>query len=105
MKVINRTIFKVLPGKMAEAMELEKKEMAIWRRLEASLPATKRYRLLTGGDDALHTVIVYQEWGSLAAWEAAAEKAMANPEMLALGPQWANLLADYRVEFYTEMPD
>jgi len=104
MKVINRTIFKVLPGKMAEAMELEKREMAIWGRLVTSLPATKHYRLLTGGDDALHTVIVYQEWSSLAAWEAAAEKAMANPEMQALAPRWANILANYRVEFYTEMP-
>ena len=104
MKVINRTILKVLPGKMAEAMELEKKEIAIWSHLVETLPTITRYRPLTGGDDSLRTVIAYQEWDSLAAWESAAEKAMANSEMRTLGAQWANVLEDYRVEFYTEMP-
>jgi hypothetical protein len=103
MKVINRTIFRVLPGKMAEAMELDKKELGIWSSLVKTLPPITHYRPLTGGDDSLRTVIAYQEWDSLAAWEAAAEKAMASPEMRALGEQWANVLDDYRVEFYIEM--
>lgn len=103
MRVINRTVSKVLPGKMAEAMDLEKKGMAIWRWLVEPLPPTSRYKLLTGGYDALHTVIVYQEWNSLGAWESAAEKAAASPEMRALGNQWGKVLADYRVEFYTEI--
>jgi hypothetical protein len=30
MKVINRTIFEVLPGKMFEATEVDKKECDIW---------------------------------------------------------------------------
>ncbi len=104
MKLINRTIFKVLPGKMAEAMELEKKEIAIWSRLVGTRPAITRYCPLTGGGDSLRTVIWQQEWDSLAAWEAAYEEAMVNPEMRALGEQWANVLDDYRVEFYIEMP-
>ncbi len=104
MKVINRTIFKVLPGKMAKAMELDKKEWDIWGRLVGTLPAITRYRPLTGGGDSLRTVIVYQEWDSLAAWESAAEKAMASPEMQALGTQWGTVLDNYQVEFYIEMP-
>ena len=104
MKVINRTIFKVLPGKMTEAMELDKKEWDIWSRLVEKLPNITRYRPLISGDDSLRTVVVYQEWDSLAAWESAAERAMASPEMQALGAQWGTILENYQVEFYTEMP-
>lgn len=68
------------------------------------LPTITRYYPLTGGDDSLRTVITHQEWDSLATRESAAEKASASPEMRELMTQWANVLEDYRVEFYTEMP-
>jgi hypothetical protein len=102
MKVSNRTIIKVLLGKMAEAIEL-KKEMAIWSGLVEKLPTITRYYPLTGGDDSPRTVITHQEWDSLATRESAAEKASASPEMRELTTQRANVFEDYRVKFYIEM--
>ena len=102
MKVIHRTIWKVLPGKMAEAVELEKKELAKWSHTAGSLPAVKRYRPLIGGGDPLRTVIWQQEWDSLAEWEASFKKAAATRDMSELATQWANVLEDYQVEFYIE---
>lgn len=60
MKVIQRGIMKVVPGKMAEAMELEEQEIAIWSRLGIP-PVVTRYRPLIVGGDVMHTVVYHSE--------------------------------------------
>ena len=103
MKVISRTVFKVLPGKMTEAIELDKKEVDILCSLVDNLPPITRYRPIISGGDSLHTIVAYQEWDSLATWELVGEKARVNPEIKALGQQWANVLEYYQIELYAEM--
>jgi len=79
MKVMERGIMKVVPSKVAEAMELKEKHMAIVSRL--GMPATVRmYRPLVGGELS-HTMITKAEWDSMAAMEAFFEKEVADPEM------------------------
>ena len=65
MKVMQRGIMKILPGKMAEAMELNKQYMAIVSRLGMPATAMRMYRPFTGGGDAMHIVIFGIEWDSL----------------------------------------
>lgn len=76
MKVIFRSTIKVVPGKMAEYMEVEGKSKAISSR--AGMPPWKCYGCLTG--DSIHTIIYDTEFDSLAALEASFEKMFADPE-------------------------
>ncbi len=102
MKVMVREIMKVLPGKMAEAMELEKKHTAIATRYGA--PPERGYRCTSGGGDFFHTVVGEMEWDSLAAMEAFFEKMLADPEMQALMPKWEAILESHEIELYTPLP-
>ena len=102
MKVMVRSIMKVLPGKMAEAMELEKKHMAIASRVLGVSP--RCYRPLSGGGDTTRTIISEGEFDSLAAFEAHPEKMGADPEVQAMMPKWEAVIESYHVEFYTPMP-
>ena len=107
MKVVQRGIMNVLPGKMAEAMELLEKHMAIVSRL-VGIPREKlpmrTYRPFLGGGDSLHTVIFEVEWDSLAAMAAFFEKVMADPEMQALTPKWEAVEKSHEVEVLMLMP-
>ena len=107
MKVVQRGIMNILPGKMAEAMELLEKHMAIMSRL-AEIPREKfpmrTYRPYLGGGDSLHTVIFEVEWDSLAAMDAFFNKAMADPEMQALMPKWEAVEESHRVEVLMLIP-
>ena len=104
MKVMQRGIMKILPGKMAEAMELNKKHMAISSRYGMPATGMRMYRPWVGGGDAMHTVIFEVEWDSLADMAAFFEKVMADPEMQALMPKWEALLENHQVEIYMPMP-
>jgi len=101
MKLLQRGIMKVLPGKMAEAMELNKQHMAICSRY--GMKPFKMYRPWVGGGDAMHTVVFEIEWDSLAEIAAFMEKAMADPEMGKLMPKWETVIEDHRVELYMVM--
>ena len=100
MKVMVRSIMKVVPGKMAEAMELEQKHMATASRVLGISP--RCYRPVSG--DFMNTIIYESEWDSLAAFEAHPEKMMAEPEMQALFPKLEAITESYVAEFYTPMP-
>ena len=100
MKVIQRGIMKVVPGKMAEAMELWEKHMAISTRL--GCPSMRSYRPMIGGE-FFHTLIGESEWDSMAAMEAFFEKMFADPEIQALMAKWEAVIESYVVEFYTPM--
>jgi len=107
MKVMQRGIMKVLPGKMAEAMELLGKYMAVVSRLvgvpREKLPM-KTYRPFIGGGDSLHTIIFEVEWDSFGEMAAFFEKAMADPEIQAFMPKWEAVEESHEVEVYMLMP-
>ncbi len=56
MKVIQRGIMKVVPCKMAEAMELNQKHMAITSRMGMPVSAMRSCRPFIGGE-YMHTLI------------------------------------------------
>ena len=102
MKVMVRSIMKVLPGKMAEAMKLEEKHMAIASRVLGI--SARCYRPLSGGGDTTRTIICETEFDSLAAFEAHPEKMGADPEMQALFPKLEAVIDSFEVELYTPIP-
>jgi hypothetical protein len=102
MKVMVRTVMKAVPGKMAEAMELERKHMAIANRV---LGVSGRfYRPLSGGGDTMNTIIIEGDFDSLAEFEAHPQKMGADPEMQALMPKYEGVIESMEVEFYMPMP-
>jgi len=103
MKVMQRGIMKVAPGKMAEAMALTEKLMALSSRYGMSTTGARMYRPFTGGGDAMHTVVMEIEWDSLTEMAAFFEKMMADPEYQAMMPQWDILLDTHQVELYAVM--
>jgi len=103
MKVMQRGIMKVAPGKMAEAMALTEKLMALSSRYGMSTTGARMYRPFTGGGDAIHTVIFEIEWDSLTEMAAFFEKMMADPEYQAQMSQWDTLLENHQVELYVVM--
>ena len=102
MKVIQQTIMKVLPGKMAEATELLGKQAAVASRLGG--PPWTCYRCLSGGGDNMHTLVFRADWDSLAKLEATFEKAFADPEMQELTAKWRTILESQELELYTPLP-
>ena len=103
MKVMQRGIMKIAPGKMAEAMALNQKYMAIISRLGMPTTGMRMYRPFTGGGDAMHTVVFEVEWDSLTELAAFMEKVMADPEVQAQMPQWETLTESHEVELYVVM--
>lgn len=97
MKVIQRGIMKVVPGKMTEAMELYQKHTAIVSRLGAPTAGMRSYRPLIGGE-FFHTLIAETEWDSLAALEAFFENMMADPEMQAIMAKWDAVLESHEIQ-------
>ena len=102
MKVMVRSIMKILPGKMEEAMNLEKKHMAIANRVLGMSP--RIYRPLSGGGDTTRTIIWEIELDSLAAFEAHPMKIGADPEIQALFPKLNTVIDSLEVEFYWPRP-
>lgn len=96
-----RSILKVLHGKMEEAMELEKKRMAIANRVLGISP--RIYLPFCGGGDTIRTIIIEAEFDSLAALESHTEKIGADPEMQELFPKMAVVIDSVEIELYTPM--
>ena len=66
MKIIQRGIMKVVPGKMSETMGLMEEWKAAMNRLGAPIGSMKAYRRLSGGDDeAVFQGFGLVEWGCL----------------------------------------
>jgi hypothetical protein len=100
MKVIFRSTIKVVPGKMAEYMEIDKKSEAIARRYGMS--PWRRYNCLSG--DSMHTIIYDTEFESLAALEASFEKMFTDPERQELMAKSDGLIVSHENELLTPMP-
>jgi len=103
MKVMQRGIMRIRPGKMGEAMQLLNKHMAVVARLGWTGTPMRRYVPFLGGGDSLHTMIFEVEWDSMAEMATFFEKAMADPEMQALMPQWEAVEESHEVELYMAM--
>jgi hypothetical protein len=101
MIAIERMIQKVRPGKWAELEEIDKKYDAVESRL--GYPPKKRYPCAMGGHDH-NTLIVERQWDSLAAMEAAYEKAFADPELQALNEEVTSIVKSTQMEVYTPLP-
>jgi hypothetical protein len=102
MNVLHRQIQHVRPGKWAELEAIDERFNAVERRL--GFPDNKRrYRCYFGGHD-INTLIVEYEWESMAALEAAYERAMADPEWQALSEEVTPLLQDNQMELYAPLP-
>ena len=102
MKVMQRGIMKMLPGKMKEAMELNEEYMAMLKRLGMSAAGMRTYRPWFGGE-YMHTIVFEIEWESLSTMATFFEKVMAEPEMQTLMPRWEALIESHEVELYMVM--
>lgn len=100
MKVMQRGIMRLRPGKMGEAMQLLGKHMAMMARLRGVDTPMRRYAPFLGGGDTLHTMVFEVEWDSATEMAAFFEKAMADPEMQELIPQWEAVEESHEVELY-----
>ena len=100
MKVIFRSTIKVVPGKMAEYMQLEEKRKAMSSRL--GMPPERVYNCVSG--DMAHTLVYEVEWNSLAVMETALEKMFADPERQAFVSKYDGLIVSHENELLTPMP-
>ena len=102
MKVIMLCKTRVLAGKMAEYIELEKKMFAITRHAEA-MPPFKRLMLMSGTGDMQHVITYVFEFDNFAAMDKWV--ALANaPEFLALMPQFDSIIESHEHDVFMETP-
>ena len=100
MTIMVREVMKVLPGKMAKAKEIEKREKAVWNRLGVDIPVKNYFPFACQGD-RMHTLVYQTEFDSLAAIEALGKEIGADPEMQEVAAKWDMVLDSRLVEFYT----
>jgi hypothetical protein len=100
MKVMWRTTIKIVPGKMAEYMEIDKRSEAISNR--AGGPPWRRYNCLSG--DSMHTIVYEMELDSLAAMEAYLERIFADPERQQLMAKSEACIVSHENELLMPMP-
>jgi hypothetical protein len=101
MIVLERQIQKVRPGKWAELEEIDKKFNVVEDRF--GFPPKKRYQCVAGSHDN-NVLIVERQWDSLAAAEAAYEKAMADAEYQKLSQEVVSIVESSQLELYTPLP-
>ena len=95
--ILQRQIQIIRPGKWAELDEIDKKFDAVEGPL--GFPSKRRYRSLVGGHTT-DTLIIEREWESLAALEAAYEKAYVSTERQALVQSLEPILERQYIELY-----
>ena len=101
MIIIERQVQQIYPTKWAELEALDKKYNVVEARL--GFPPKKRCQALAGRLD-MNTIIIERQWPSLAAMEAAYEKAMQDPEDLALQAESASIIQSNHWELYMPLP-
>jgi hypothetical protein len=97
MKCMERLIQKVDPGKWEQLLAKEKRFDVVETRL--GYPNTRRYRCFAGASDT-NTRVCEREWGSLSAFEATFEKALADPEWQALAAEPSSAVLSNQWELY-----
>jgi hypothetical protein len=96
---------RILPGKMAEAMQLFKEMTILMTKKGLPFPPMRRYTPFMGGGDALHTMILEMDMDSLADVAEFYEKSMADPEIMGLMPKWDTVEESHRLELYMVTPE
>lgn len=84
MKVTVRTVQKIATGKMEEFTKFRETLGPVVHRLGA--PQSRHYQPLIG-EEGMHTIIVENDWDSLADFEAFNDKMSADPEYNELLPR------------------
>lgn len=102
MKVVQRGIMKILPGKMEEAMKFLEEWKGMMSRLTG--PSFRGYQRLSGLGDVMHTIVFEGEWSSFAAMASFFEKAFGDPEFQKSMTKWGTVLESHEVEFYIPLP-
>ena len=97
MKIIERMIQEIYPGQNAALEALDKRYNAVESTL--GFPPKKRLWSISGPYQT-GTLVIEREWESLAAFEAAYEKAFANAELQALGEEGQTIIKNNRIELY-----
>ena len=100
MKVIFRTTVKIVPGQLAEYMDVETKSNAMASRY--GMPSWRCYSPITG--DSMHTIVYETEFDSLAALEASFEKMFADPERQEVMAKSEKTVVSHENELYMPMP-
>ena len=100
MKVMLRTTVKIVPGKMAEYMEIDKKSEAIASHY--GMPTWRRYSPLTG--DSMHTIVYEMELDGLAALEAFFDKRFTDPETQELMAKSEGIIVSHENELFMPIP-
>ena len=101
MKVMMRSVMKVLHGKLEEALDLEKKRMVISKRVLGVSP--RIYIPVSGGGDTMRTIVIEAEFDSLSTIESFPETMGEDPEMRELFPKMAAVYDSVKIELYTPM--
>lgn len=102
MKLIQREIMKIVPGRWDEAVELHKKRVENAIRLGS--PKFKVYRSMSGQGDWGNTIILEREWVSFAAWESFFEKATTDAKVKKeFLDKLQNIVQSHNFEFYTPL--
>jgi hypothetical protein len=101
MITVERLIQQIRADKWAELEAIDKKYSAIESRL--GFPPKKRYRCISGRHNT-DTLIVERQWESMAALEAAWQKALSDPERKALGTEMASIVESEWFELLWPMP-
>ncbi len=99
MKLVERDIWKIIPGKMAEARELEKRELAVLKRLGVDI-SVKHYLPMAGTLDQKHTIVAESELGSFDSVVANMGKIGTDPEMQAIQAKWEEISESQVLELY-----
>ncbi len=97
MIMLERQVQHVRPEKWGDLEAMDKKFNEVEKAL--GFPAKRRYRLYIGGSSN-DTLVIEREWPSLAAFEAAYEKAFASAEWQALGAEVASIITSNQDELY-----
>jgi hypothetical protein len=98
---VERLVQHIYPGKWVELEALEAKYNSIERGL--GFPAKRRLRCYVGGHTT-DTLVVERQWESLAAMEAAYDKAFADPQWLALEAETVSIVKNNQYELYVPLP-
>jgi antibiotic biosynthesis monooxygenase (ABM) superfamily enzyme len=102
MKVIMLCKTRIMTGKMAEYVNLEKKMFAICDRI-GGMPPWRRLNLVSGKGDLQHTIVYQFEFDNFAAMDSWTQM-LGDAEMAALMPQFDSVIESHEHDVYMEMP-
>ena len=102
MKVIMLCTTEVVPGKMAEYIELEKKMLGATESAEG-MPSYRRLMLVSGKGDMQHIITYIFEFDNFAAMDKFAAMSF-TPEFMELMPKWDSIIKTHQHDVFMEMP-